>query len=121
MVGFAVINKVGRYFRYCVTLFIAVLVFSTNISASSLSHIKPVQEKGVQQGCSSICISHTPAAVVGDSTNKKDKEEKEPAPPAFTWIDSPYSLLALYLAPFVFFLIFIDRHRQLLLTTRLRF
>lgn len=111
----------GRFIGAFVSVILAVLLFSINIAGVGLSHAKVAQEKGIQQGCSNVCTSHSPAAVIGDSTNKKDKEDKEPTPPSFTWIESPYSLLALYLAPFVLLLVFIDRHRQSLLTTHLRF
>ena len=115
------LKKTGRFIGSTVSVILAVLLFSINIAGAGLSHAKVAQEKGIQQGCSNVCVSHAQAAVVGDSTNKKEKEDKEPTPPSFTWVDSPYSLLALYVVPFVFLIVFIDRHRQSLLTTHLRF
>lgn len=121
MTGHDVIHRIKKYARFSLSLLATVLVLSTSVSAASLSHTKPTQDRGIQQGCSSVCISHVQPAVVSDTNNKKEKEDKEPTPPLFTWIDSRYSILALYLISFVLFLVFIDRHRQFILTTNLRF
>lgn len=113
-------SKLKMHIAYTLSIIATVMVFVTNISPANL-HTRALQDRGAQPGCSSTCISHVQPAITSEATNKKDKDEKEPSPPVFTWVESPASLLALYVVAFVFFLVSIDRHRGQVLTTRLRF
>ena len=73
------------------------------------------------QTCASACHGHTQVTAQLANSQKEDDDDKKPTPIISSWLLSPVSLILLYTAPFVILLVFIDRHRQQLLTSRLRF
>jgi len=85
---------------------------SHSLSAASLKE---------SQSCASACHGHAQITAQLMNNQKEEDDDKKPAPLIATWISSPASLLLLYTVPFVVLFVFIDRHRERLLTTQLRF
>lgn len=71
--------------------------------------------------CSFACHGHAQNAAQLINSQKEDDDDKKPAPLITSWLISSVNLLLLYTVPFVILFVFIDRHREQLLTTRLRF
>lgn len=85
---------------------------SHSLSAASLKE---------SQSCASACFGHTQVATQLVNNQKEEDDGEKPTPVIAPWLNSPASLLLLYTVPFVVLFVFIDRHRQRLLTAQLRF
>lgn len=85
---------------------------SHSLSATSLKD---------SQSCASACHGHAQIAAQLMNSQKEEDDDKKPTPLVASWVHSPASLLLLYTIPFIVLFVFIDRHRERLLTTQLRF
>lgn len=95
------------------SLFVCDLAAATSHSASTST--------STGASCMSACHGHAQGTAQLADRQTEDDDDKKPSPLVATWITSPISLLLLYMVPFVVFFVFIDRHRESLLTTQLRF
>lgn len=88
---------------------------------AATSHSLSAMSLKESQSCASTCHGHAQIAAQLVNSQKEEDDDKKPAPLIASWLHSPASLLLLYIIPFVVLFVFIDRHRQQLLTTQLRF
>ncbi len=105
--------------RLLLVIAIAGSLFACDLAATS--HSLSAMSVKDSQSCASACHGHAQIAAQLMNGQKEEDDDKKPAPLVATWVTSSASLLLLYTAPFVILFVFIDRHRERLLTTQLRF
>lgn len=105
--------------RLLLVIAIAGSLLACDLAATS--HSLSAMSVKDSQPCASACHGHAQIAAQLMNDQKEEDDDKKPVPLVANWVLSPASLLLLYTIPFVVLFVFIDRHRERLLTTQLRF
>lgn len=97
------------------------LIILSIIFAGLYAHSSIVFTKSSAQGCLTSCSSHAQLLAVNSQTKYDEDDEKEPAPPLYSWIKQAVDLSLLY-GMFIFTAYWIfNKLQKIHLTTQLRF
>lgn len=115
------VYDVCRYPRKLALVLLAVITLIFGI-AGMFSRHEPTDTSSLtsQFSCASHCLSHTqPVANAGPVDDLK-KDDHEPSPPDYSWLQTPASILLLYVVTAILAFWLLEERKRILLTIQLR-